>query len=624
MSGDELMEEAKSELPQSHKTRRLKRHITELDDYHIRKMVDQEAVDEDNEEQDEEYKDEETYRDILDSYDNLDKDEMTHFDQSRVHVMHEISKLRKKVASLDNRVAERTTLVPGSCPAPDDAAVQWVLFWDEVGQITKQLISDVWCLHVHVFSGPLAGYKRKPDRYNCHTAALNQKYVVTGSEINVDGGHVHGILTFLDFENNTQWDRRFFNEYISAVAVGDSFVAAITADGILYILSLARSLMGVFQLKGSPIAIAARGNVLATITEATTLTNVSSFGHVRMFWVNGLRGLAKNPASRIVDLYSDSLVLGPDKAISWISFSSQCTLWITDTSGQLMALLPAIESCYKVGGYSLEWIPFMNLENLVNESSDYEPSHTVFPLYVSDMKPLNFMGYTLKKACLRIDGCVGAYLPFQKFNGLVTKDPQLREVIGSDIISDVASIPWQQYDEMRHIQSLQACQNEYILKVFQNYNFWMQNSQGISDDAISAFGNAERVHDKWTLRILRKTKDSKQDSGVLLDALWMLRFPKCLEAAFSILQNQLDAKQRQVLQEASLLLENVTPFENNVQPLDAQSQPTATVSIPKQDLDPIPKKHAPLIQGPSNRLQEFVPLGNEPEESGPLFKNILE
>lgn len=120
------------------------------------------------------------------------------------------------------------------------------------------------------------------------------------------------------------------------------------------------------------------------------------------------------------------------------------------------------------------------------------------------------MGYTLRKAPLRIESASGAYMPFSMFNSILTRDPTLKEVSKTGLVEDVAGIPWQQYDEMRHSLTLQSAQIEMLMQLQQIYGFWFRDAERITQKAATSMGNVERVHDKWLLRMLRKVKGQRQ------------------------------------------------------------------------------------------------------------------
>lgn len=494
-------------------------------------------------------------------------------EETSITLMEGLERLKKRVAQLERKTSRRYALTPGACPPPKDESSQWLLYWDDIGQITKQGSGDGITLHIHLFSGPNAGYAQKHDRHNCHTAALSQRALVTGSEFTFEGGQ-HSVVTFYNLSTNEMWERRLKNETIAAVAVSDDFVAALGATS-LYIFSIAGSVLGIYYLKGSPVGIAAKGNLLAVISEVSSMPKGPAAFSARLMWINGLRGLARNSINRIVDLYDDLLVLPQGKHIAWISISDQLNLWIADSGGQLVSLVPAMASFHKMGGVSLEWVPSLHLAELSSESKPDEQREriNVFPLYINEQKlcyirlkaeethphnyaPVNFMGYTLRKAPLRIESASGAYMPFSMFNSILTRDPTLKEVSKTGLVEDVAGIPWQQYDEMRHSLTLQSAQIEMLMQLQQIYGFWFRDAERITQKAATSMGNVERVHDKWLLRMLRKVKGQRQDGNVAFDILRMIRYQRCLDTAADILSEQMDNRQRKVLQEASMLLAN--------------------------------------------------------------------
>lgn len=153
-----------------------------------------------------------------------------------------------------------------------------------------------------------------------------------------------------------------------------------------------------------------------------------------------------------------------------------------------------------MGGVSLEWVPSLHLAELSSETKSDEQREriNVFPLYINEQKvclsartksvvqlcyirlkegenhphnyaPVNFIGYTLRKAPLRIESASGAYMPFSMFNSILTRDPTLKEVSKTGVVEDVADIPWQQYDEMRHSLTLQSAQIEMLMQLQQVY-----------------------------------------------------------------------------------------------------------------------------------------------------------
>lgn len=142
------------------------------------------------------------------------------------------------------------------------------MYWDDVGQVTKQGSGDSTTIHIHLFSGPNAGYTQKHDSHNCHTAAICARALVTGSELALDNG-TQGLLTFYNLATNEVWQRRLRHETITSVAVSDDFVAVL-GDGVLYVFSSAGSMLGVYRLKGAPVGLAAKGNMLAVISECSS------------------------------------------------------------------------------------------------------------------------------------------------------------------------------------------------------------------------------------------------------------------------------------------------------------------------------------------------------------------
>eukprot|EP00371_Babesia_bovis_P002890 XP_001611537.1 hypothetical protein [Babesia bovis T2Bo] len=495
-------------------------------------------------------------------------------DESSQTLLDDIDRLKRRVAQLESHSQDRYGLTPGACPPPEDEASQWLLYWDDAGQITKQGSGDTITIHVHIYSGPNAGYIQRHDKHNCHTAALSSRALVTGSDI-VIGGTTHGLVTFNNLSTNETWERRLKNDSIACVAVADDFVAVL-GTGILYIYSIAGSVLGIYHLKGDPVGIAAKGNLLAVITECITNSRATSVYSTRLLWINGLRGLARNSLNRVVDLYDDLLVLPEGRQITWLSISDQLNLWVGDSSGQLISLLPAMASFHKLGGVSLEWVPSLDLGDLMPDSSNDETRKVIkaFPLYVNEQKlcyvrlkdneryphsnsPVNFLGYTLRKASLRIECASGAYMPFNQFHTVMTRDPKLKEMSASGIVEDVANIPWQQYDEMRHSLTLQGAQMELLMQLQQTYGFWFRDAERMAQKAATSMRNLELVHDKWLLRTLRKVKGQRQDGNVLYDVLRMIRFQRCLDTAAEILSDQMDNRQRKVMQDAAMLLAGV-------------------------------------------------------------------
>ncbi|ORM42374.1 DNA-directed RNA polymerase II subunit RPB11 [Babesia sp. Xinjiang] len=499
-------------------------------------------------------------------------------DEASITLMDDLERLKRRVAQLEKRSEKRYPLTPGACPPPADESSQWLMYWDDVGQITKQGSDDSSTLHVHLFSGPNAGYIQRHDRHNCHTAALSPRSLVTGSDV-MFAGAPHGLVTFNNLTTNEIWERRLKNDAIAAVAVADDFVAAL-GNGVLYLFSVAGSVLGVYQLKGEAVGIAAKGNLLAVISDCSSYQRSSSLYSIRLLWVNGLRGLARNSLNRVVDLYDDLLVLPSGRHVAWLSISDQLNLWIADSSGQLLSLVPAMASFHKLGGVSFEWVPSLHLADLLPDATHDEPRKHIkaFPLYVNDQKlcyvrlkdneryphshaPVNFLGYTLRKAPLRIECASGAYMPFSQFHSVMTRDPKLKEVSASGVVEDVAAIPWQQYDEMRHSLTLQGAQLELLMQLQQAYGFWFRDAERVTQKAATSMGNVELVHDKWLLRMLRKVKGQRQDGNVLFDVLRMIRFQRCLDTAADILADQMDSRQRKVLQDASMLLAGVPSRE---------------------------------------------------------------
>ncbi|GFE53038.1 probable DNA-directed RNA polymerase [Babesia ovis] len=506
--------------------------------------------------------------------------------EANLTMIDDLERLKRRVAQLERRSEDRYPLTPGACPPPEDESSQWLLYWDDAGQVTKHGSGETITIHVHIFSGPNAGYIQRHDRHNCHTAALSSRALVTGSDI-VIAGTTHGLITFNNLATNELWERRLKNDSVAAVAVSDDFVAAL-GHGVLYLFSAAGSVLGIYQLKGEPVGLAAKGNLLAVITECSSHSRSSVVYSTRLLWVNGLRGLARNSLARVVDLYDDLLVLPSGRQITWLSISDQLNLWVCDSSGQLLSLLPAMASFHKLGGVSLEWVPSLHLADLVSDTVTEEPrNHSkIFPLYVNEQKlcyvrlkdgeryphshaPVNFLGYTLRKAPLRIECASGAYMPFSQFHSVMTRDPKLKEVSASGIVEDVAAMPWQQYDEMRHSLTLQGAQLELLMQLQQAYGFWFRDAERVTQKAATSMGNVELVHDKWLLRMLRKVKGQRQDGNVLFDVLRMIRFQRCLDTAADILSDQMDNRQRKVLQDASMLLAGV-PANNHFAVQDPQ------------------------------------------------------
>ncbi|GIX61660.1 DNA-directed RNA polymerase, putative [Babesia caballi] len=506
-------------------------------------------------------------------------------DEESITLFEDLERLKRRVAHLERRSDGLYALTPGACPPPDDESSQWVLYWDDAGQITKQGSGDSITLHIHLYSGPSAGYLQRHDRHNCHTAALSARAMVTGSKLVIEG-LPHGLVTFHNLVTNEMWERRLKEEDIAAVAVADDFVAVL-GECVLYLFSAAGSMLGVYRLKGTPVGLAAKGNLLAVISEASSYPRCSAMYSTRLLWVNGLRGLARNSINRVVDLYDDVLVLPAGRRIAWLSISDQLNLWVADSSGQLTSLVPAMASFHKLGGVSLEWVPSLHLADLTAETASAENRDRIraFPLYVNDQKvgplrvcphpvqlcyvrlkegerfphnnaPANFLGYTMRRAPLRIESASGAYMPFSKFHSVMTRDPKLKEVTASGVVEDVAAIPWQQYDEMRHSLTLQGAQLELLMQLQQAYGFWFRDAEHVTQKAAMSMGNVELVHDKWLLRVLRKVKGQRQDGNVLYDVLRMIRYQRCLDTAADILSDQMDGRQRKVLHEASVLLAN--------------------------------------------------------------------
>ncbi|CDR97202.1 Probable DNA-directed RNA polymerase [Babesia bigemina] len=594
-------------------------------------------------------------------------------DESSIALMEDIERLKRRVAQLERRTEARYNLTPGSCPAPHDESSQWLMYWDDGGQITKQGSGDSTTLHVHLYSGPNAGYIQKHDSHNCHTAALCGRALVTGSELAVDNAP-QGLLTVYNLGTNEIWQRRLRHESIASVAVSDEFVAVL-GDGVLYIFSFAGSMLGVYRLKGAPVGLAAKGNILAVISECTSNPRSSTVYSTRLLWVNGLRGLARNSLNRVVDLYDDVLVLPPNRHVSWLSISDQLNLWVGDSSGQLMSLVPAMASFHKLGGVSFEWVPSLHLADLGGESSSEEKSNRIraFPLYVNEQKlcyirlkegeryphshaPVNFLGYTLRKAPLRIEGASGAYMPFNKFHSVMTRDPKLKEVGPAGIVEDVAAIPWQQYDEMRHSLTLQGAQLELLMQLQQAYGFWFRDAERVTQKAATSMGNVELVHDKWLLRMLRKVKGQRQDSNVLYDVLRMIRYQRCLDTAAEILSDQMDGRQRRVLREASMLLangpnrdflfpsrENKAPDANDAQQPRADGEPDAgrgvhdvtvlnRTVVADKDTVPVsvaapakavPPSAAPKPKAPAKPVHGFVEVDGNPEDKSNWMEQVF-
>ncbi|EKX72023.1 hypothetical protein BEWA_017020 [Theileria equi strain WA] len=495
-------------------------------------------------------------------------------------LLDEIAVMRKKISQLEKKISGTSTrvLMPGSCPPPNDQNRQWCLFWDEIGQITKQGVNEGGNLHIYIFSGPLAGYIRKPDKYNCHTAALTSNAFIVGSNL-MSQDTTCGIATYSNLSNGESWERRFKDDSLVAVAVTENFSAVLLKSSTLAIFTLGGSLISAFRVKGEPISLAAQGNLLLVVSGL----NGSNVYSARLIWVNGLRGLARNGVSRIVNVHNEDFTTGGP--ITHIGLSNY-TPWIVDSQGDLLLLLPVTSSFTKLCGISLEWVPTINIKK-IGSSDDSKTESRVFPLYISNLQlcyiklregqkypesaqAINFMGYTLHRAFLRLEMCSSAYLPFSKYSSMLSRDPLLKEIQTDgqnqdmQVVSDIANIPWQQYDDMRHMQALLNAQGEYILKLQNMYRFWIKNADNLQTTTVTSMVNSEKAHDKWLLRVLRKTKDKKQDNPVTRDAIQMLRMPKCLDAAKSILADQIDFRQRQVLQDSLMLLAQTDISKNKV------------------------------------------------------------
>ncbi|BAM41587.1 conserved hypothetical protein [Theileria orientalis strain Shintoku] len=333
--------------------------------------VDDEAEGEDEEERD--------YNEIGDDYTGIDYRDNDDQDLRNDFLKSELVRLHKKVKVLEERLVSRGAKVttPGTCPRPNDQLKQCnnsdmilylmvvplnkrsvhtrlchfrCLFWNECGHISKQNTPENNNLHIYMFSGPLSGYIKKSDKYNCHIASLANyglytrelagvtdnndvalDGVVCGSNLNSNNS-VIGVIYYINLATNETWERRFKDESVTCVVISDNFIGAVTDLNILYIFTRNNLLLSAFKLKGKIRSLVANKNMLAILTQ-TSHDGTDTTLSVRLLWVNGIKGLSKNNHLKIISIYDDLLILNDNIDLLYVGLTSDFILWYIDTRG---------------------------------------------------------------------------------------------------------------------------------------------------------------------------------------------------------------------------------------------------------------------------------------------------
>ncbi|UKK01690.2 hypothetical protein MACK_001043 [Theileria orientalis] len=573
VKNDEVNYKRKSDDEKYKKLKRIKRskyldnEANEInqdeDELELNGEVDDEA------EEDEEERD---YNEIGDDYTGNDYRDNDDQDLRNDFLKNEVLRLHKKVKVLEERLVNKSAKVttPGTCPRPNDQLKQWCLFWNECGHISKQNTPENNNLHIYMFSGPLSGYIKKSDKYNCHIASLALDGVICGSNLNSNNS-VIGVIYYLNLVTNETWERRFKDESVTCVVISNNFIGAVTDLNILYIFTRNNLLLSAFKLKGKIRSLVANKNILAIMTQTSNDGNDTTLS-VRLLWVNGIKGLSKNNHLKIISIYDDLLILNDNIDLLYVGLTSDFILWYIDTKGYLWLLVHNMSSLNGIG--ILEWLPTINIFNI---------SKNIFPLYINNLqlcyiklksnerhpdcsKNSNFFGYTLNRLNLRIDSLTNYYINYSQYQNILKTNPTLKEYISSltndsNEAENTLNIPWQQYDDMRYIQNININHLEYIIKLIKSNQFWFTSSN--RENNLANYANninvCEKNHDKWLLRILRKIQMSKE-LYINTDIIQMLKLPKCLEIAKTIIK---DEKYKKLINDSLLLLQKSSQFMSN-------------------------------------------------------------
>ncbi|XP_954748.1 uncharacterized protein TA02630 [Theileria annulata] len=503
-----------------------------------------------------------------------------------VYLINEIKKLKRKVKQLEYLALpkEPKILTSGLCPKPNDQFKQWYF--------PTQLFTQLFT----VDHRPLSGYIKKVDRYSCQMASLYLDGLVCGTNIysTSQAGETAdynsepdketsksqskvGVVYYYNlYNNNENWDRRFPCEEIKAVSISSNYISVVTNLNILYLLTRNNMLLSVSKLKGSIVSLLTNKNMLVVVTQIITNTQNTVY-NVNVLWINGIKGLTHNNTLKIITLYNDLLILSNNTYIKHLGLSNEYVLWYMDSKYKLWLLANNIKNVNN--NDVLEWIPTVNVNSnyyplyINNFNVSFNKTHlftrlSALLLYINIItiqfivlmngerypncsKNISFFGYTLHNMSLTLNNETNTIINTHKGASTLRTEGASIGIDSSIFINTKLQVPESIlennidiYDELRYIQNININQLQYIVNIIQLYNYWYISSDPTSagdnkneiNKYLSSINIFEKNHDKILLRILAKIQTTNK-LYKNSDIIQMLKIPKCLEVAKTIVNN---------------------------------------------------------------------------------------
>eukprot|EP00375_Theileria_parva_P000379 XP_763048.1 hypothetical protein [Theileria parva strain Muguga] len=169
-------------------------------------------------------------------------------------------------------------------------------------------------------------------------------------------------------------------------------------------------------------------------------------------------------------------------------------------------------------------------------------------------KNINFFGYTLHNLSITLNTETNTIINTHKGGNLRTEGASIG-IDSSVFINTKLQVPESIlennidiYDELRYLQNININQLQYIINIIQLYNYWYIQSENSAENTghtmdkneinkyLSNINIFEKNHDKLLLRILAKIQSTNK-LYKNVDIIQMLKIPKCLEIAKTIVTN---------------------------------------------------------------------------------------
>ncbi|PWA90383.1 transducin family protein / WD-40 repeat family protein [Artemisia annua] len=241
---------------------------------------------------------------------------------------------------------------PGSTPA--QPGKRRFLCYNMLGSITTMKHDEY--SHIEIDFHDTGRGPRIPamtDRFGFTMASLNENGSVFANLCNEKNMSTLMYRPFKSWANNSEWSMRFEEEEVRAVALGSSWVAAVTSLNFLRIFTEGGLQRHVVSLDGPVVTASGFGDELAVVTHSspTLPSNEQQMLEFSVFNVpNG------------TETIRGRLPLTPGSCLTWFGFSEEGQLTSFDSMGFLRAFTKQ---------YGGRWLPLFSASKLKKKEENY-------------------------------------------------------------------------------------------------------------------------------------------------------------------------------------------------------------------------------------------------------------